>query len=359
MIEKLNYFINKTFLQIPLYKIAISLSVFLFFLILRKLFSLIIIKTLQKIVSKTKTKLDDKILSIIREPLKFSFIIIGLYISVKILKVDSYIITKFVRTMIIFSIFWLLYAAVKTFDDSIFIFTKKFGKDLHREIGKFFSKTIKIFIIAIGVVAILQDWGINVSAFIASLGLGGLAFALAAKDSAANLFAGLTILADKSLKIDDWINVNGVEGVVEDIGIRSTRVRTFEKSLITIPNQMITNNAIENFSKRNIRRIKMNIGVTYNTSKETITKIIKEIRNMVKKHKGIDKDALMLINFDEFKDSSLNIFIYIFTNTTVWAEYLQTKEDINLKIMKIIEKHKVQFAFPSQSIYIEQIPKKK
>jgi len=350
-------FFQNRFLNIPLYKFAMSLGIFLLFLFFRKLFTLIILKMLKNLASKTKTTIDDNILAIVEKPLKFSFVILGFYLAVASLDIESEVIDKLVRSMIILAIFWLFYDAVAVLEGGIYNFARKFGKELYREIGNFFVKTLKIFIFAVGFVAILQEWNINVSAFIASLGLGGLAFALAAKDTAANLFGGLTILADKSLKIDDWIKLEDVEGTVEDIGLRTIKVRTFEKSLITVPNQIVANNPVENFSRRNIRRIKMRIGLTYSTSKEQIDKILFNIRNMLKSHPGIDTNSTLLVNFDEFEDSSLSIFIYCFTNTANWQKYLEIKEDVNLKIMDIIEKAGAEFAFPSQSIYIEKIKK--
>jgi MscS family membrane protein len=183
-----------------------------------------------------------------------------------------------------------------------------------------------------------------------------LAFALAAKDTAANLFGGLSILADRALKIDDWIKVGNVEGTVEEIGLRTTKVRTFEKSLVTVPNQYIANNPIENFSRRNIRRIKMRIGLVYSTTQEQMQAILSDIRNMLQSHPGIAKKATLLVNFDEFGSSELSIFIYCFTNTADWAKYLEIREDVNLKIMQIVQKHGSDFAFPSESLYIEKLP---
>lgn len=351
----ISFLTKNNFLGIPFYKIVLAVGVFLLFLILRKIFALIVLKSFEKIVAKTKTKIDDTLLQIVDSPLKFAFIIAGFYIALLVMGVENEMLFKIAKSLVIFDIFWLFYSSIDLLQKPIYKFSKKFGQELYREIGNFFIKTLKIFIFSIGLVAILEEWSINVSAFIASLGLGGLAFALAAKDTAANLFGGLTILADRSLKIDDWIKVDGVEGTVEDIGLRSIKVRTFEKSLITVPNQIVANNPIENFSRRDIRRIKMRIGVTYSTTKEQLEKILNDIRDMLKSHPGIEKTATMLVNFDEFEDSSLSIFIYCFTNTADWGKYLQIREDINLKIMDIIEKNGSDFAFPSQSIYVEKI----
>ncbi len=353
------YLKNNTLLGIPLYRFAGGLGVFLLFLIFRRLFTFIILKMVHKLAKMTATTFDDKMLEVIEGPLKFAFIILGIYFAFLIMQIRGEVFDKTMKSLIIFEIFWIFYNMVIVLDESIYRFAKRFGKELYREIGAFFIKSLKIFIVAIGLVSILQIWNINVSAFLASLGLGGLAFALAAKDTAANLFGGLSILADRALKIDDWIKVGDVEGTVEDIGLRTTKVRTFEKSLITVPNQIIANNPIENFSRRNIRRIKMRIGLVYSTTHEQMQNILHDIRNMLKSHPGIAKNATLLVNFDEFEDSSLSIFIYCFTNTADWAKYLEIREDINLKIIEIVLEHGSDFAFPSESIYIEKIPNEK
>lgn len=346
---------TNTFLGMPLYKFAEGFGIFLLFLLLRKIFTFFVLKIIHKIAKLTTSSFDDKLLEIIEGPLKFVFVILGFYFAFLVMDIENETFDKILKSLVIFEIFWIFYNMVHVLDETIYKFAKRFGRELYREIGAFFIKTLKIFILAIGLVSILQVWNINVSAFLASLGLGGLAFALAAKDTAANLFGGLSILADRALKIDDWIKVGDVEGTVEDIGLRTTKVRTFEKSLVTVPNQMIANNPIENFSRRNIRRIKMRIGLVYSTTHEQMNAILNDIRNMLQSHPGIAKNATLLVNFDEFEDSSLSIFIYCFTNTANWAKYLEIKEDVNLKIMEIVQQHGSDFAFPSESIYIEKV----
>ncbi len=348
---------NNSFLGIPLYHFAEALGIFLLFLVFRRIFAFIVLKSLHKMAKMTKSSIDDTLLEILSGPLKFAFIIVGLYLAFDIAQVQGVVFDKIIKSLVIFDVFWLFYNSIEVLDETIYRFARRIGKELYREIGAFFIKTLKIFIFSIGLVSILQEWDINVSAFVASLGLGGLAFALAAKDTAANLFGGLSILADRALKIDDWIKVGDVEGTVEDIGLRTTKVRTFQKSLVTVPNQMIANNPIENFSRRDIRRIKARIGLVYSTTNEQIEAIVQDIRNMLQSHPGIAKKATLLVNFDEFEDSSLSIFIYCFTNTADWAKYLAIKEDINLKIIEIVHRHGSDFAFPSESIYIEKIPK--
>ncbi len=354
--NKLGEYLNYVVFGIPLYKLALSLSVLFVFLILRKLFIFFVIKSVKRFTARTETEIDDILLNIFSKPLSFLIVIAGLYVSLRLAGIDYDIISAVFKTLFIFVISWTAYNTIKAFEGNFYRFAEKFGKDFAKEVGSFLIRITKAFVVVVGGVAILQEWGINVSALLASLGIGGLAFALAAKDTAANLFGGITVLIDKSMKVGDWVKIGDVEGIVEDIGLRTSKIRSFEKSLIIIPNQILANQSLENFSRRNVRRIKMTIGVTYSTTREQMVNILRDIREMLKNHPGIAKDQLLMVYFTDFGDSSLDIFIYCFTNTAVWQEYLAIREDVNLKIMEIIEKHGASFAFPSRSIYIEQMP---
>ncbi|SFV67627.1 Potassium efflux system KefA protein / Small-conductance mechanosensitive channel [hydrothermal vent metagenome] len=252
-----------------------------------------------------------------------------------------------------YDIFWGILAISEAIKELFHTLAKRFSHDLYQEVGNFILTIVKILIIGVGLGAILQVWGINITALVASLGIGGLAFALAAKDAASNLFGSFSLLADKSIRIGEWIKIEGTEGIVEDIGMRTTKIRSFGKSLITLPNQILANNPIENFSRRGVRRIKMNIGLTYNTSSTQVLNIVKEIRYMLHNHPDISQKETLLVHFNAFGDSALNIFIYTFTSTANWESYLKIREDIHIQVMKIVEENHSHFAFPSQSIYIE------
>ena len=345
-------FLNLKFLSLPLYKIFLAFLILGLFLIFRKYFTIKILKFAKKLVKKTKSDIDDKILKAIKEPLKFLFIIGGIYFFFYFLEIRGDILTHIIRGFLIFDLFWAIFNIVSVFEDKVFHFIGKYGR-ASREMASFIIKFVKVLIIALGVVGILQEWGINVTGFLASLGLGGLAFALAAKDTAANIFGGIAILTDNIFKIGEWVKIGNAEGVVEDIGMRTTKIRAFDKRLIIVPNSVIANTNVENFSRRNKRRVVMRVGLTYNTSVETIKNVVEEIRNMLINHPEIAKDESLLIYFDEYEDSSLSIFCYFFTNTAEWKEYLRIREDINLKIKEIIEKYPTDFAYPSNSIYFE------
>jgi MscS family membrane protein len=175
---------------------------------------------------------------------------------------------------------------------------------------------------------------------------------LAAKDTAANIFGGVAILTDNIFKIGEWVKIGNAEGTVEDIGMRTTKIRAFDKRLIVVPNSIVANSNVENFSRRDRRRIVMRLGLTYDTSAAVMEKILKEIREMLLAHPHIHNEPV-LIYFDEYQDSALSIFCYFFTKTPVWDDYLKIREDVNFKIKEIVENNGASFAFPSNSLYIE------
>ena len=351
-------YLSHAFFGIPLANFFAAIIVLVFFLVLRRFFTFIVMGSLQKLAKRTETYYDDKVISALKRPVGFAFAIIGLHLFFALTFWETQSIKNILNTLIIFDIFWAIVAIANALRGLFHQTTARFNSELSREMGDFILKIVKILIGGLGLAAMLQVWGINVTALIASLGLGGLAFALAAKDTAANLFGSFALLADKSIRIGEWIKVGNTEGVVEVVGMRTTKIRAFNHSLITVPNQLVANTPIENFSRRGIRRIKMNVGLTYSTSSKQITKIIEEIKYMLHKHEGISQDDTLLVNFDSFGDSSLNIFIYTFTATPNWDKYLDIKEDIHLKIMHIIEDNGSSFAFPSQSIYVEHMAHK-
>ncbi len=340
--------------SLPLIKIAFAVALFLFFLFLRRIFALFVLKVLKKIFIKTENEIDDKSVKILLGPISFIFIIIGFNAFTSMLDIKTPIIRDISKSLIVFDLFWLFYLLVDLSRSTFEFVTKKYSKNISKEIIKLLERLFKFIIATIGIMSLLQIWGINVTAFVASLGLGGLAFALAAKDTAANIFGSVAILADKAISIGEWIEVDGVEGIVQDIGMRTTKIKTFENSIITMPNQIIANTKIINHSRRNERRIKFSIGLTYDTTNIQLKKIISDIKEMIKTHPDISQNSTQIVNFDKFSDSSLDIFIYIFTNTANWQRYLSIKEDINLKIIKIVEDNSAQFAFPSRTIYLEK-----
>ena len=350
-------FFSTIILDIPLGQWVAAIVVFLLFMGFRKVFTYIVMGTLQKLAKLSDNYYDDRIISALKAPIRFAFILVAIHLFFLIIFKETEVIKNILNTLIVYDIFWAILSVSEALRELFHKFAGRFSADLSKEVGNFILTIVKILLGGVGLGAMLQVWGINVTALVASLGIGGLAFALAAKDAASNLFGSFSLLADKSIRIGEWIKVNGVEGTVEDIGMRTTKIRSFGKSLITVPNQIVANNPIENFSRRGVRRIKMRIGLTYATSSEQMTQIVEEIKYMLHNHEHISQKETLLVNFESFGDSALNVFIYTFTSTSNWARYLDIREDVHLQIMKIVEENNADFAFPSQSIYIEETAK--
>lgn len=336
-------------------KIVFALLILLFFHFFKVFFRKAIYGLLQTFVSKTKTTIDDEMLQTIKSPVEFAFVVLGIKFAIDILglKGEWEIFTAhIVASLFAFCIFWGIYNIIQPLTKIIHTFSDKFGKELSEDVSNFLIKSLRFFIIAIGAMTIFQEWGYNVSGFLASLGLVGMALALAAKETAANLFGSLVIFTDKPFKVGEWIKTPEVEGIVENIGIRSTKVRTFAQALVTVPNAVLANSAILNWSRMGKRRINMQLGLTYSTTTSQVEKIVSDIKQMLENHPDIDQDVIH-IYFTDFKDSSLGIFCYYFTKSTDWGEYMRVREDTNFKIMKIVEDNDAGFAFPSRSLYIE------
>jgi len=332
----------------------VAAFIFLLFLWLRKIFAGYIYNIILKITQRTATPLDDQILKALEKPLQNFFIVFGIYLALSVLplsQAQDILVLKVFRSSIVILIAWALYILVSS--ESIIFDQFRAKLDANNILIPFLSKTVRFFVLAMAFMIIAVEWDYDVNGLIAGLGLGGLAFALAAKDALSNIFGGMVIIIDKPFTIGDWISTPSVEGTVEDITFRSTKVRTFAQALVTVPNSTLANEPITNWSRMGKRRITFHLGVTYSTSPHKLEKCIQAIRAMLEEHPGIHKETIFVF-FEKFGDSSLDIFFYFFTNTTNWKEYLSIREDVNFKIMKILEQEGVSVAFPSRSIYIEK-----
>ena len=214
------------------------------------------------------------------------------------------------------------------------------------------STTLRILLIILGFVMIAKEWNYDITGFIASLSIGSLAVALAAKDSLANVFGSLVIIIDKPFVIGDWISANGIEGTVEKITFRSTCLRTFPQELVYIPNSLLSNTAITNFSKREKRRLDFVLGLTYDTTYQQMEKFVGRLREYLMHHDGVYDDGIT-VNFQDFGGSSLDIRIICYTKASAYASFMDVRQQINIDIMKMLEEENLGCAFPSTSVYFE------
>ena len=216
-------------------------------------------------------------------------------------------------------------------------------------------RALKIFIVSIGTVFVLQNLNYDVASLIAGLGIGGLAFALAAKDTIANLFGSATIFASRPFQIGDWVVIGGsTEGVVESVGFRSTRVRTFYNSLISIPNAKVADAVVDNYGAREFRRFKMTIGLTYDTTTEQMQAYVEGVRAILKNNPSIRQDAFE-VHFNSFGDSSLNVLVYSFLKVPDWSTELREKHNLMLEFMRLADQLGVSFAFPTQTLHLDTV----
>ena len=209
----------------------------------------------------------------------------------------------------------------------------------------------KIFVGAIGAIFILQNLDINITSLIAGLGLGGLAVALAAQDTLKNLLGGATILADKPFQVGDWVILDDIEGTVEQVGFRSTRIRTFADSLITVPNARMTDTAVNNMGQRTWRRYYTTVGIAYHTDPDRIQAFVEGIRAIVRSNPNMRHDYY-IVELHSFGSSSLNIMVYTFIGASDWNEELRTRHVFNLDIIRLANELQVEFAFPTQTLHV-------
>lgn len=213
------------------------------------------------------------------------------------------------------------------------------------------TRTLKTLSIAVGLVFIADIFAFDIDKILAGLGIGGLAFALAAKDTISNIFGSLTILIDRPFQIGDWVTIGAADGTVESVGVRSTRIRTFYNSLITIPNSQLINATIDNWGARKFRRITTTIGIAYDTPPEKIDAFCEAIREIIRKHPYTRKDYFH-VYLNEFSNSSLGIMLYAFVQTPDWSTELREKHRLYNDIIRAAKLLKIEFAFPTQTVYL-------
>jgi len=215
------------------------------------------------------------------------------------------------------------------------------------------AKLIRLSVLVMSGLALLQNLGVSISGILAFGGVGGLAVGFAAKDLLANFFGGLMIYMDRPFKVGDWIRSpdKEIEGTVEEIGWRLTRIRTFDKRPLYVPNSTFANIAVENPSRMTNRRIYETIGVRYDDAAQ-VESIVTGIKSMLEQHADIDQTQTMIVNLNRFGPSSLDILIYTFTKTTVWVEFHEIKQDVLLKVMDVITSYGAEVAFPTQTLHL-------
>ncbi len=330
---------------------SVSLLIILSGIIIAKIVYWIISKFVKRLTKKTKTKLDDIIVDMIEEPIVFAIIIASIWYGIMQLTLPEAVMSFISKTyffLIIINISWLITRLLDAMiQEYIVPLVEKSESDLDDQLLPIMRKGLKLTVWIVAIIIGFDNAGYDVGALIAGLGIGGFAIAMAAKDTVANLFGGLTVFSDKPFKLHDRVLVDGFDGTIEEIGIRSTRLKTLEGRIVTIPNAKFASDSIENISSENSRKVVVNLGLTYDTDDKGIETALNILKDIANKHKSVKENPIA--GFKEFADFSLVIlFIYYIEKG---ESILETNTQINLEIMRQFSKAGLDMAFPTQTIY--------
>lgn len=298
----------------------------------------------------TKLKLANILVNNLTQPIIFCLLLIGIWISLHTLNMSDGmfgVISKTYHFIIILNITWLINRIFNSLvEEYVEPFVAKTESDLDDHLLPVIKKTLSVVIWAIGIIIAMDSVGYDVGALIAGLGIGGIAIAMAAKDSISNIFGGFNIFTDKPFKIGDRIKIGGYDGSVVEIGIRSTRLKTLDGTLVTIPNSKVTDSMVENVTREPSRKVVLNLGLTYETSSQNIEIAMNILRDIAMHKDGVNDDYV--VGFNAFNDSALNIIFIYFIETG--GDILKIMTEINLEILSKFNAAKLDFAFPTQTI---------
>jgi len=337
-------------------QIITIVGILLFSLIIRGLFARTFVRWITRLAAGTKTNLDDVLVRAISTPLKIVPVIIGVYISLKLVNVADDVeiyVNRVIQSVVTLAVFWTLSRAVNAFE---YAFTS-LRDTLSSAVVDWMIKALQIILVILGIGAVAEQWGIAIAPLIAGLGVFGIAVGLGAQDLFKNLISGMLILSEKRFVPGEWIHADGVvEGTVEKINFRSTLVRRFDKSPVYVPNSALSDAPVTNFSRMTHRRIKWVVGVEYRTTVDQLKYIRDEIEAWLWNDDRFAKppEAALFVRIDNFNASSIDYLIYTFTHTKDWGEWLAIKEEFAVAVMEIIERAGTGFAFPSQTIYLQE-----
>lgn len=311
-------------------------------------------KILKKLTSKTTTSLDDIIIDMMEEPMVGAVILWGLWIALGRLELsvgfDNGISTAY-KILIVLNITWFAARMVNSLIKEYLIpFAEKEDNSLDGHIISIIQKTLAAVIWIIGGIMALKNAGVDVGALIAGLGIGGLAFALAAQDTVKNIFGGFTIFTDKPFRIGDLIKVNDITGFVEDIGMRSIRLRTLAGRLVTIPNYKIVDSSIENITLEPSRRIELKLGLTYSTSPDQMQKAIDILKNLATTNPEIEEKVQVF--FSNYGPYAMEITCFYFIKKE--CDIMESQSKVHLDILNQFNTNKLSFAFPTQTLILEK-----
>ncbi|MDB6031521.1 MAG: Low conductance mechanosensitive channel YnaI [Verrucomicrobiales bacterium] len=348
-------FLHHALFDIPIYQyIASLIYIFLAFYI-SKLLDFLISGRLKRWAERTQSRLDDLFLELVRGPIKVVSFVILLHIGLRLFPWQPWLEDFFSKGLKVVVAISITYMVVKGIDILTGFWKQRAAetedKSFNEQLLPIIRKTLKVFAVVVAVLLTLQNLGLNITSLLTSLGIGGLALALAAQDTLANFFGAIVILVDKPFRIGDAIQIDTVTGTVESIGFRSTQVRNLDGHQVSIPNKTVGNAIVTNISKRPNIRTLVNLGLAYDTPAEKVLRAVQLLEETYRNH-AMTHDVL--IGFNKFGDSALNISVVHWWKGLNMVEYTKGFQDLNLSIKRQFEAEAIGFAFPSQTVYLKQ-----
>ncbi|MBI4663002.1 MAG: mechanosensitive ion channel family protein [Verrucomicrobia bacterium] len=320
-----------------------------------KLLDLLAHAYLVKWGNRSKASLNEVVVALLDGPIKVICFVVLLHIGLRVLNWPQWIedlISKGLQIVVAVS---LTYMATKFVDVLLVYWRKRTAADADKTFDEhlfpIIGKTLKAFVVVVAALVTAQNLGVNITSLLASLSIGGLAVGLAAQDTLANVFGAVSVLIDKPFRVGDRIKLEDVDGTVETIGLRSTRIRSLDGHLITVPNKTIGGAVITNVTRRPTIKTEMNLGVTYDTSTDKLKRSVEIIREVYRSH---PMTSDLIVSFNKFADSSLNILVVHWWNGTDYKAYLEGMQELNFQVKTRFDAERIEFAFPTQTVYLKQ-----
>lgn len=347
--QKIKNMLEKEFWGNSLQDWGISILIIIGAVIVAKLVAFFFKKTIKKFTQKTANRLDDVISDAVEAPIIFGIMLIGIWIAIhRLVYPDGFVraVDSAYKILIVLNLTWLVARVVGN------LLEMYWGRKSHsQQMMPIVKRTLLVIVWIIGLVMALSNVGVNIGALLGTLGIGGIAFALAAQDTVKNIFGAFTILTDKPFTIGDTIRIDSFEGTIVDIGVRSTKMRDYDKRIITFPNYKVADASIINITTEPMRRVVMKIGLTYDTTAEKMAEALNLLGQVPSKVKYVSPNDL-IANFSDFTDSALVItFIYFIEKE---GDIGKTTSDVNMEVLSSFNNAGFNFAFPTQTIYIEK-----
>ncbi len=352
--QTLHEFLTWDVFNTALWRIVLCILVLLLGLVLKNGLIDRLLRPLELLLDRTSTTLDNALLEAVRRPGSWLVFIFSVWAAFELLQLPpglDALVLIVLQTLGTGIVAWALFLAIDVAGMALQKFVNHTDSDIDDHLVPLVKRVLRVVLVCFAGIAIVQQWGYDVTSLVAGLGIGGVAFALAAQDTLSNWFGSLMIFTDRPFRIGDTVRAGSIEGVIEEVGLRSTKVRTFDKSLITVPNKKIANENCENLSMREQRRINMTIGLEYRTTRAQMLQIIEEVTTVLTEHPMTDNSTINVF-FTGFGASSLDLLVVVFLNTNSFAEFAPARQQILLEVMRVIEDVGSSFAFPSQSLYM-------